>query len=502
MSRSSNSLRTSDVITTPIKLKYTSSYNCGTLEQYGITVSNGVNGPVTITGSIPQDTLNYWSARHLYYSNYLTGSFAVSASSADNYLQSTAASGTFDADVRYFPTQSGARITILSIPRNVAGERLSRKGFIMSSSAYYLIDDGNGNVVDQAAGNVHVGNIIYPQGTVIFTNSDYLDIIECPTTTTTTTSTTTTTTTVPTTTTSTTTTTTTVPTTTTSTTTTTTTAPTTTTTTTTSTTTTTTTAAPTTTTSTTTTTTTAPTTTTTTSTTTTTTTQDLVTITLYATQAGVTYNLDFHYSTDGGSTWNFIGAPFNSSTCDLITSFQVLRNSALSVRVGSSTDINVAYPSNRDTVTCPAFNNGTAACPWGINTSTDRTFYHTADVENSGPCGGTTTTSTTTTTTTAATTTTTTTTTTTSTTTTTTTEAPTTTTSTTTTTTTEAPTTTTSTTTTTTTEATTTTTTSTTTTTTTATGNAFCVGYSPTSNCCESIDDYSFSCTYCQECTP
>lgn len=180
MSRSSNSLRTSDVITTPIKLKYTSSYDCSTLEQYGITVLNGVNGPVTITGSVSQDTLNYWSVRHLYYSNYLTGSYPVSASSADNYLQSTAASGTFDADVRYFPTQSNARVTILSIPRGVFGERLSRHGFSMSSSAYYLVDDGNGNIVDQAAGNKHVGNIIYPQGMIIFTNSDYLDIVECP----------------------------------------------------------------------------------------------------------------------------------------------------------------------------------------------------------------------------------------------------------------------------------------------------------------------------------
>ena len=180
MSRSSNSLRASDVTATPIKLKYTSSYNCSTLEQYGITVLSGVNGPVTVTGSIPEETLNYWSARHLYYSNYLTGSFPISASSADNFLQSTAASGTFDADVRYFPTQSQSRIRILSIPRGVFGQRLSRKGFIMSSSAYYLIDDGNGNIIDQAASNIKVGNIIYPQGMAIITNSDYLEVFPYP----------------------------------------------------------------------------------------------------------------------------------------------------------------------------------------------------------------------------------------------------------------------------------------------------------------------------------
>ncbi len=231
MSRSSNSLKTSDVITTPIKLIYTSSYNCSTLAEYGMEVLNGVNGPVTITGSIPQETLNYWSIRHLYYSNYLTGSFPVSASSADNFLQSTAASGSLDSDNRYFPTESNARITILSVPRGVFGEKIAKNNFILSSSAYYIVDDGNGNLVDKVSGSLHVGNVIYPQGMVIFTNPNYLDILPCPTgSTTTTTSTTSTTTTAPTTTTtSTTTSTTTVPT-TTSTTTTTTTVPTTTTT--------------------------------------------------------------------------------------------------------------------------------------------------------------------------------------------------------------------------------------------------------------------------------
>jgi len=201
MSRSSNSLKTSDVITTPIKLVYTSSYDCSTLAEYGMEVLSGVNGPVTITGSIPQETLNYWSTRHLYYSNYLTGSFPVSASSADNFLQSTAASGSLDSDNRYFPTESNARITILSIPRGVFGEKIAKSNFILSSSAYYIIDDGNGNLVDQASGSLHVGNIIYPQGMVIFTNPNYLDILPCPTgsTTTTTSTTSTTTTAVPTT---------------------------------------------------------------------------------------------------------------------------------------------------------------------------------------------------------------------------------------------------------------------------------------------------------------
>jgi hypothetical protein len=196
MSRAANSLKTSDVITTPIKLKYSSSFESASFGTYGIEVLKGRNGPVTVTGSVPQETLNYYSIRHLFYSNYLTGSYAVSASSADNFLQSTAASGTLDADVRYFPTQSGAEITIFSIPRQVFGQQISRQSFILSSSVYCIVDDGNGNLIDIGNTNsglyilngyfnapgyfvtqsnvaTYVGNIIYPQGLAIITSPTY-----------------------------------------------------------------------------------------------------------------------------------------------------------------------------------------------------------------------------------------------------------------------------------------------------------------------------------------
>jgi hypothetical protein len=196
MSRSANSLRTSDVITTPIKLKYSSSFDSSSFGLHGITVVKGVNGAVTITGSIAQTTINYYSIRHLYYSNYLTGSFPISASSAFNSPQSTAASGTFDADVRYFPTQSGAEVTVISIPRGVYGQQISRQSFILTSSFYCIVDDGNGNLIDIGNANsglyilngyfnatnyfvsganvpIRVGNLIYPQGMAIITAPTY-----------------------------------------------------------------------------------------------------------------------------------------------------------------------------------------------------------------------------------------------------------------------------------------------------------------------------------------
>ena len=189
MSRASNSLLISDVTATPIKLKYSASYSNTTICDSGIYAQSGLNGPVTVTGSVPQRTLRYWSIRHLFYSNFLTGSYQVSGSSADNFLQSTAASGTFEgnttlsasADIRYFPTESFSKIKIINIPKSSYGEKTSRKSFSLTaanSTSYNLVDDGNGNIVDTLNGNIHAGNIIYPQGFVIITNSDYYCVMD------------------------------------------------------------------------------------------------------------------------------------------------------------------------------------------------------------------------------------------------------------------------------------------------------------------------------------
>jgi len=184
MSRSSNSLKATDVTATPIKLKYSASYSDTTICDSGIYAQTGINGPVTITGSIPEATLRYWSIRHLYYSNFLTGSYQVSGSSADNFLQSTAASGTFEgntvasasADIRSFPTASASKIKIINIPRSAFGEQVSKKSFFLASddgTSYQLVDDGNGNIIDTLNSNLHVGNIIYAQGFIIITNPNY-----------------------------------------------------------------------------------------------------------------------------------------------------------------------------------------------------------------------------------------------------------------------------------------------------------------------------------------
>lgn len=241
-----------------------------------ITLYKGTN----ITGSFSSteptssgqyERLVYDSINHLFYQEYTdllnTGSIMFDVNTYTSASQQRPTASYFDYNtnpllIKSFPTGVNESIRVLVINQDIYGSKVLPTSFALSSSAYYVIDDGYGNLYD--SGSIHIGNLFYAHGIGVITNQDYqlmfpTSSAACgPTpTTTTTTSTTTTTTTIPTTT-------------TTSTTTSTTTEPTTTTTT--STTTTTTTEPTTTTTSTTTSTTTEPTTTTTTSTTTTTTT--------------------------------------------------------------------------------------------------------------------------------------------------------------------------------------------------------------------------------------
>lgn len=192
MSRSSNTLKTSDVTSVPIQVKYFASYNTVSpaplWSNVGITYKRGLNYTGSEFYQIPaastESFLNYKSVEQLYYSNYISGSIPTTASYADNWLQSTAASGTFDNDFRYFPTASNASVWIVSIPRSVYGQQIARKSFYLSGSTvngmttieWNIVDDGNGNLIDSISGNTHVGNIFYSQGIAVITNQTYISV--------------------------------------------------------------------------------------------------------------------------------------------------------------------------------------------------------------------------------------------------------------------------------------------------------------------------------------
>jgi hypothetical protein len=175
MGRSLNTLKGSDVTATPIKLKYSNQIPSASLSSSNITLTVANNQNFDYNNpSYGDNFLLYRSVQGLYYMNFISGSLLGSASAYEWYPQSTAASGTFDNDYRYFPTASDAQVLVISIPRAKYGENIARASFSMSSSAYNIKDDGNGNLIDVAASNTHVGNLLYNQGIGIITNVDYL----------------------------------------------------------------------------------------------------------------------------------------------------------------------------------------------------------------------------------------------------------------------------------------------------------------------------------------
>jgi hypothetical protein len=175
MSLSKNTIRFSDITATPIKLKYSASYSSQSFSNLGVTINGGVNGPTASLDPVTAMTYNnnYRLVKQLYYTNYITGSLLGTGSAWDSSLQSTAASGSMDADIRIFSTGSNARTSFLAIPRTVFGENISRKSLRISGATYNLIDDGNGNIIDANNNNLRVGNVLYSQGIIIITNSDY-----------------------------------------------------------------------------------------------------------------------------------------------------------------------------------------------------------------------------------------------------------------------------------------------------------------------------------------
>ena len=186
MSSSKNTIRFSDISSAPIKLKYSSSYYSQSLDDAGITINRGFNHPMTVTGSLDNNALNYELIKQLYYKEYISGSLLGSGSAYDPQWQSTAASGSGDEDARYFPTSQNSQISFFYIPRNQFGEQIARNSLHLlplnlDSTNYHIVDDGNGNLIDTLVGNRKVGNVFYAQGVIVFTDPDYVCIFQDPT---------------------------------------------------------------------------------------------------------------------------------------------------------------------------------------------------------------------------------------------------------------------------------------------------------------------------------
>ena len=200
---------TKDVIQTPFiadKGWILSGSSEITGSQYGLNVFNGRNVHYSSslnvqTGFVYSSSLNsiYNSAKHLYYTNFLTQSTGDNATTQsvlpgvtreddyffgpiiaprfDNYLQSTLEQN------RFFPTQSLANITTLAIPQKLFGEGIVPYTFRFTYTAsdfptgFLLEDDGEGNIISSSisssGGDINtslvVGQIFYNQGIAVLT---------------------------------------------------------------------------------------------------------------------------------------------------------------------------------------------------------------------------------------------------------------------------------------------------------------------------------------------
>jgi hypothetical protein len=127
--------------------------------------------------TIPQ-RLVYDSIKQLYYSNFLldaSGSNPITASfNYDGTITGPIATTNYynylSSDLvprREFPTQSDARIGVISIPSKLFGEYIKPNTFRYEEDSTVMTDDGEGNLFDQD-GN-QLGNIIYEHGVIIVT---------------------------------------------------------------------------------------------------------------------------------------------------------------------------------------------------------------------------------------------------------------------------------------------------------------------------------------------
>jgi hypothetical protein len=139
--------------------------------------------------------LVYNSVKQLYYTNFLSSSTGDNVSQPvlfpgagptgsgdvligkiesplyDNFLQSTL------VPTRFWPTASGAEVGVISIPSKLYGDYIQPNSIKLiipyeEDSIFYSLlvsDDGEGNLVIEGT-DVNVGNVIYPQGMIIYTN--------------------------------------------------------------------------------------------------------------------------------------------------------------------------------------------------------------------------------------------------------------------------------------------------------------------------------------------
>lgn len=170
--------------------------------------------------------LIFSSIKHLFYKNYIdTNNIFISSSSYEEYPQTTLYSGTYTTNLRRidnitgstqfglltsynnltvydsnflydnatFDSSRGNLVTVLSIGKNLFGTKIKPHSFLFNNDAYYIKDDGEGNLFDYetesnyneiiSSGSnnaIYIGNIFYSLGLLVITQRDYICTFSSP----------------------------------------------------------------------------------------------------------------------------------------------------------------------------------------------------------------------------------------------------------------------------------------------------------------------------------
>ena len=130
------------------------------------------------------ERLIYSQVNHLFYQNYSSSNQNLNTSSLmsslyyDGASQNRLTGSYFNYNdnpglIRTLPTGAMDGIRILSINQDLYGQQVLPYAFELSSSVYYIKDDGIGNLIDYKNSNAYVGNIFYSHGIAVVTHQDY-----------------------------------------------------------------------------------------------------------------------------------------------------------------------------------------------------------------------------------------------------------------------------------------------------------------------------------------
>ena len=143
------------------------------MAQEYINISEGSQYFYSSSYSLPSGShklLNFHSVKHLYYSNFNTGSGVIDVSgSYYNFVESSISSSRI--------MQLSGEGVVYSIPRELFGTHIEPNSVTVINGGYTLTDDGEGNLFN---GSTQVGNVIYSHGMIIVNSNTSSIAVEDP----------------------------------------------------------------------------------------------------------------------------------------------------------------------------------------------------------------------------------------------------------------------------------------------------------------------------------